>query len=228
MTGQLLRSKIRILIADDHPIVREGLRALIKAESQMEVVGEAANGLDVVGKAQALNPDLILLDMVMPGQSGLAAIVQIKQHLPEVNLLILTGFDEDEMVVPAIRAGALGYILKDAPPREVIQAIRTVYRGESYLHPLIARRLVRELSRSTQAQHTREDLTEREREVLILVAQGYSNQGIADILQISERTVLAHVSHILDKLQLENRTQATLYALRNRLIDLDDTKYPAS
>ena len=212
---------IRILIADDHAIVREGLRALIDTKPDMELVGEAADGVEAVLKARSLQPDVILLDLVMPRKDGIEAIGEIKRENPEARILVLTSFAEDEKVFPAIQAGALGYLLKDSSPQELLKAIREVYRGESSLHPAIARKLIRELNRPSDLPATEEPLTEREVEVLILVARGLSNQEIAERLVVSERTVRTHVSNILGKLHLANRTQAALYAVREGLAGLD-------
>jgi NarL family two-component system response regulator LiaR len=212
---------IHILIADDHAVVREGLRALIDTERGMELVGEAADGVEAVLQARSLQPDVILLDLVMPRKDGIEAIGEIKQENPEARILVLTSFAEDDKVFPAIKAGALGYLLKDSSPQELLQAIREVYRGESSLHPTIARKLVRELSQPSDLPATEEPLTEREVEVLGLVARGLSNQEIADRLVVSERTVRTHVSNILGKLHLANRTQAALYAVREGLAGLD-------
>jgi NarL family two-component system response regulator LiaR len=212
---------IRILIADDHAIVREGLRALIGTKPDMELVGEAADGVEAVLKARSLRPDVILLDLVMPRKDGIEAIGEIKRENPKARILVLTSFAEDEKVFPAIQSGALGYLLKDSSPQELLQAIREVYRGESSLHPAIARKLIRELNRPSDLPTTEEPLTEREGEVLILVARGLSNQEIAERLVVSERTVRTHVSNILGKLHLANRTQAALYAVREGLAGLD-------
>jgi NarL family two-component system response regulator LiaR len=212
---------IRILIADDHAIVREGLRALIGTKPDMELVGEAADGVEAVLKARSLRPDVILLDLVMPHKDGIEAIGEIKRENPKARILVLTSFAEDEKVFPAIQSGALGYLLKDSSPQELLQAIREVYRGESSLHPAIARKLIRELNRPSDLPTTEEPLTEREGEVLILVARGLSNQEIAERLVVSERTVRTHVSNILGKLHLANRTQAALYAVREGLAGLD-------
>jgi NarL family two-component system response regulator LiaR len=161
------------------------------------------------------------LDLVMPRKDGIEAIGEIKGENPEARILVLTSFAEDDRVFPAIKAGALGYLLKDSSPQELLQAIREVYRGESSLHPTIARKLVRELSQPSDLPATEEPLTEREVEVLGLVARGLSNQEIADRLVVSERTVRTHVSNILGKLHLANRTQAALYAVREGLAGLD-------
>jgi len=213
---------IRILAADDHAVVREGLRALIDTEPGMELVGEASDGAEAVGKAQAVQPDVVLLDLVMPQKSGIEAIGEIRRTAPEARILVLTSFAEDDKVFPAIKAGAQGYLLKDASPDELLQAIREVHRGEPSMHPTIARKLMLELQRSSDLPPTEDPLTEREAEVLGLVAQGLTNQEIADRLYVSERTVRTHVSNILSKLHLANRTQAALYALRRGLASLDE------
>jgi NarL family two-component system response regulator LiaR len=208
---------IRILIADDYPLVRDSLRALIETEPGMEVVGEAADGIEAVFKTRSLHPDVILLDLVMPRQDGIEAIGQIKRENPEARILVLTSFAEDDKVFPAIKTGAQGYLLKDSSPQQLLEAIRDVYRGQSSLHPTIARRLINELQQPPDLPPTKEPLSEREMEILRLVARGLTNQEIAEELVISERTVRTHVSHILEKLHLANRTQAALYAHREGL-----------
>lgn len=210
---------IRVLIADDHAIVREGLRALIDTEPGMELVGEASDGVEAIQLARSLKPDVLLLDLLMPRKDGLAVIAEITQHEPEARILVLTSFAEDDKVFPAIKAGALGYLLKDTTPHSLLQAIRDVYQGESSLHPTIARKLIGELHRPSSPPPAGEELTDREVEVLSLVAQGLSNQEIADQLIVSERTVRKHVSNILGKLHLANRTQAALYALRSGIAE---------
>ncbi|HEY42970.1 MAG TPA: response regulator transcription factor [Anaerolineae bacterium] len=213
---------IRILIADDHAVVREDLRTLINTEPDMEIVGEASDGTEAVQKVGELKPDIILLDMVMPRKSGLEVIQEIKAEDPDAHILVLTSFSEDDMVFPAIRSGALGYLLKNASPLALISAIRNVHRGEPSMSPDIATKLMRELQRSSDLPPTEEPLTEREVEVLRLVAKGRSNQEIAEALVIGEGTVRTHVSSILSKLHLANRTQAALYALREGLAPLED------
>lgn len=216
-----MSESIRILIADDHAVVREGLRAVIAAEPGMELVGEAKDGIEAVLKARSLQPDVILLDLVMPGQDGVEAIGQIMGENPGARILVVTGFGDDEKLFAAIKAGALGYLLKDASPQILLQAISDVNRGESSLHPAVARKLIQELNRSSRLSPAEEPLTEREVEVLSLVARGLFNQEIAEKLVIGERTVRNHVSNILGKLHLANRTQAALYALREGLAELD-------
>jgi len=212
-----MADKIRILICDDHAIVREGLRALIGNEADMEVVGEAVNGVEGVAKALEIHPDVILMDMVMPRMDGLEAIQNIMQKQPEAHILVLTSFTEDDKIFPAIRAGAMGYVLKDAMPRELLGFIRDVAAGELTLHPAVARKVINEMKRSANLPPTADPLTERESEVLTLVAHGATNQEIADALTLTERTVRTYVSNILSKLHLANRTQAALYALREGL-----------
>lgn len=211
---------IRLLIADDHAVVRKGLRTLFMSEGDLELVGEAADGIEAVLKARALKPDVILLDMLMPRLDGLGAIQQIKQENPAARIMILTSFAEDDKVFPAIKAGALGYLLKDASPEQLVQAIRDVHHGKSSLDPTVALKLIREINRPAVSSTLSEPLSERELEVLKLVAQGCTNQEIADQLVISERTVGNHIGAILGKLHLANRTQAALYALREGLAKL--------
>ena len=221
-----MTEKIRILIIDDHAIVREGLSGLIAVEPDMEVAGEAADGNEGVQKARALKPDIILMDLVMPGKDGIQATQEIKNENPDARILVLTSFAEDDKLFPAIKAGASGYLLKDTLPNELLMAIRAVYRGESSLHPSIALKVLKELqprpTRPLSSKETGEvSLTERETDVLKLVAQGYSNQAIAAEMVLSERTVHSHVNRILTKLHLASRTQAALYALRKGIASLD-------
>lgn len=215
-----MTNAIRLLIADDHAVVRKGLRTLFMSEGDLELVGEAADGIEAVLKARALKPDVILLDMLMPRLDGLGAIQQIKQENPAARIMILTSFAEDDKVFPAIKAGALGYLLKDASPEQLVQAIRDVHHGKSSLDPTVALKLIREINRPAVSSTMSEPLSERELEVLKLVAQGCTNQEIADKLVISERTVGNHIGAILSKLHLANRTQAALYALREGLAKL--------
>jgi len=212
-----MSGEIRILIVDDHAIVREGLRSLISTEPGMTLVGEAADGEAAVCLFSSLQPDVTLMDLVMPHKDGISAIREIKQQDPQARILVLTSFAEDDQVFPAIKSGALGYLLKDSSPQELLQAIRDIHRGESSLDPTVARKLIQELSRPPELPPSPEPLSARELEVLDLVAEGLSNQEIAARLVISERTVRNHVGSILAKLHLANRTQAALYALRKGL-----------
>ncbi|MBN1874901.1 MAG: response regulator transcription factor [Anaerolineae bacterium] len=221
MTQNTQPQRIRILIADDHAIVREGLRWLISTEPEMELVGEAADGIDAVYKARTLHPDVILMDLVMPRMGGIEAISEIKRENPAIPILVLTSFTDDEKVFPAIKAGAMGYLLKDTAPQELLRAIRDIAQGTPTMHPVIARKVMLELQRPSSLPPTVEPLTERELDVLRLVAQGLSNEEIAQRLFISERTARTHVSNILSKLHLANRTQAALYALREGLAQLN-------
>jgi NarL family two-component system response regulator LiaR len=212
---------IRILIADDHPVVRKGIKALLNTEPGLEVVGEAADGEQAVTKASTLNPDVILMDLSMPRKDGVQAISEIRQEIPGVKILVLTSFAEDKRIIAAIEAGALGYLLKDSSPQELIRAVHTVYQGESSLHPTVAHKLIHRFQRSSKETQT-EPLTAREIKVLRLIAEGLSNHDIAKKLFISEPTVRTHVSNILRKLHLDNRTQAALYALREGFASLEE------
>jgi len=213
---------IRIFVADDHAIIRKGIRAMLESVPDIELVGEAVNGREAVSGVAKLRPDVILMDLVMPEMDGIEAIRHIKAQQPQARILVLTTFAGEDKIFPAIKAGALGYHLKDASPEELVQAIRQVYRGQPSLHPIIARKVLQELaSPAAERPPTPEPLTQREVEVLQLVAQGLDNQQIADKLVISEATVRTHVSNILGKLQLASRTQAVLYALREGLASLD-------
>jgi len=221
-----MTSPIRVLIADDHAILRKGIRALLGTEPDIEVVGETSDGLETVAQAEALRPDVILMDLVMPRMDGIEATRQITAGHPGVpgtpRVLVLTSFAADDKVFPAIKAGALGYILKDSGPAELVQAIHQVHQGQPSLEPSIALKMLQELSQPSQRPPTPEPLSEREMDVLRLLAQGKSNREIADQLVITELTVRTHVSNILGKLHLASRTQAALYALKEGLASLDD------
>lgn len=212
--------EIKVLIADDHTVVRKGIRALLETEPGITVVGEAADGEDAIHKALALKPDVILMDLVMPKLDGVQAIKELREKLPEIKVLVLTSFAEDRRIVAAIEAGALGYLLKDSSPEDLVRAIREVHRGESSLHPKVAQQLIKKLQRPAE-EPEREELTARERKVLALIARGLSNREIARELSISEPTVRTHVSNILRKLGLKSRTQAALYALKEGLASLE-------
>ena len=217
-----MNQTIRVFLADDHPIVRRGIGDLLETEDGIAVVGEATNGEEAVAGVQASQPDVILMDLVMPKMDGLEAIRQIKASQPEAKILVLTSFATDDKVFPAIKAGALGYLIKDTSPEALLNAIRQVYQGQASLHPTIAQKLLSEISQPTPSPPTPDPLTEREVEVLKWVARGYSNQEIAEALVISVATVYSHVSNILSKLHLASRTQAALYALREGYTSLED------
>lgn len=218
---------IRILIADDHAVVREGLAAILSAQPDLALVGVATNGMEAVTLAERLKPDVILMDLVMPQMDGLAAIQAIRATHPDARILVLTSFADDERVFPAIKAGAMGYLLKDTPREGLLQAIRQVAQGQVSLHPTIVRRMMREISQPSRPTATGapvsdeadviEALTERELETLRLIARGLSNQEMAAVMGIHENTVAKYVSAVLAKLRLSNRTQAALYAIRRGL-----------
>ena len=209
---------IKILIVDDHAIVREGMMALMASKPDLCVIGQASNGEQAVRLARELDPDVILMDLQMPVMNGLDAARLIRQANPQARILVLTSFADDDQVVMAIQAGVLGYLLKETPSKELLEAIRCVYRGESPMHPTVARKLVLGFNKPEPEPNP---LTERETDVLKLLARGWSNQAVADALCISQATVNFHTGNILSKLQLENRTQAVLYALRKKLVILD-------
>jgi NarL family two-component system response regulator LiaR len=215
-----MTAPIRVFFADDHAIVREGLRALLSMQPDMQVVGEAENGAEAVAQVALCHPDVILLDLMMPVMDGIEALTAIRRADPAAKVLVLTSFAADDKVFPAIKAGAQGYLLKDSPAQVLLQAIRDIQRGASSLHPAIALKLIQELNRSTDLPPTSEPLTERELEVLRLVARGLSNAQIGEALIISERTVSTHITSILDKLHLANRVQAALWALKQGLAEL--------
>jgi NarL family two-component system response regulator LiaR len=207
---------IRVLIVDDHGVVREGLRAYLDLEPDIEVVGEARDGQEGVRRTQELLPDVVLMDLVMPVMDGVDATMRIKQHQPDTHVIVLTSFLDDERVVPAIKAGATSYLLKDVAAPDLARAIRAARAGQAQLHPEVARRLMQQVTTPRKAE-AGAGLTDREREVLRLLAEGRSNKEIARTLVVSERTVKGHVSNILGKLGLQDRTQAALYAVRHGL-----------
>lgn len=217
-----MTSAIRVLIADDHGIVRKGIRALLATEKDIQVVGEVGDGAEAVTQARAIKPDVILMDLVMPKMDGIEATRQITSQQTGARVLVLTSFAADDKVFPAIKAGALGYLLKDSNPEDLIHAIRQVFRGEPSLEPSIARKVLTELSSPIKKPLTTDPLTERELDILRLIAQGCSNKDIAEKLVIAEMTVRTHVSNILSKLHLASRTQAALYALKEGIASLDD------
>lgn len=210
---------IKILIVDDHPVVREGLSTMISSVEGMQIIGFATNGVEAVSQALALNPDVILMDLLMPRKDGVQAIKEIMAQNGRARILVLSSFDENERVVQSIQAGAAGYILKDSDPEELIDAIGSVYHNKPFVQPEILAKLMNNLKRPVEEANRLEHLTQRELEVLKILAKGSSNQEIARQLNISERTVTKHISNILDKLDLANRTQAAYYAIRQGLVD---------
>lgn len=211
---------IRVLIADDHAVVRQGLRTFLELQEDVEVVGDVADGEQAVAAALELAPDVVLMDLVMPGVDGVEAIGRIAQRSPATRVIALTSFLDDDKVLPAVRAGAAGYLLKDVGPDDLVRAIRTVHAGEALLHPAVAARLMEEVAGSrARGAEDGADLTPRERDVLTQIARGLSNKRIALELDISEATVKIHVSNVLRKLGVTDRTQAALYAVREGLVD---------
>jgi NarL family two-component system response regulator LiaR len=218
-------ANIRVLVVDDHAIIRKGMRAVLDLVSDMELVGEAENGKQAIKMDQELTPDVILMDLMMPEMDGIACIKEIKARRPAVNILVLTNFAGEDMIFPAIKAGAMGYHLKDSSPEALIDAIRQVNHGVASLHPSIAKKVLDELHNPEKKQLSEDPLTQREVEVLKLIAQGHENKDIAEQLVISDATVRTHVSNILGKLHLASRTQAALYALREGFATLKEQEY---
>ena len=214
-------NSIQVLICDDHPIVQIGLQSLINERPGMELVGQAGDGEEAVSLAKSIKPDVIVMDIVMPRKNGIDAMSEIKKSNPHIRILVFSNFSDDKYVFPAIKAGANGYLLKDSTPEELIQAISDVYHEKSSLHPVIAQKVIEELHQPSELLKTEDPLTEREVQVLRYVAQGLSNQDISKELKIKEGTVRIHVGNTLKKLQLSNRTQAALYALREGIAELD-------
>jgi NarL family two-component system response regulator LiaR len=212
---------ISVLIVDDHDVVRRGLRAFFESEGGIEVVGEASNGAEAVRKVQELLPDVVLMDLVMPEVDGITAIRQVTDVSPHSRVLVLTSFGEDERIFRSIKAGAMGYMLKDTPAEELGRAVRSVARGELLLHPEIAKRVLEEFAAIRADAPPLASLTTREGEVLILITKGYSNKEIAHELCISVKTVKSHVSNILTKLHMADRTQAALYAVQQGFVPPD-------
>ena len=210
---------IRVLIADDHAVVRQGLKTFLELQEDIEVVEDVADGEAAVAAVEREAPDVVLMDLVMPGVDGVEAIRRIREGRPQARVLVLSSFLDDERLFPAVRAGAAGYLLKDVEPRELVKAIRTVHGGEALLHPAVAARLMDEFAAAPPQEPSADSLTEREREVLTLIARGLPNKLIARDLSISEKTVKAHVSSILGKLGVSDRTQAALFAVRSGLVE---------
>ncbi len=214
--------KIRVLLVDDHAIVRAGLRLLLESQPDMEVVGEAANGQEAIRGAQDLRPDVIVMDVAMPGLNGLEATRRLKEANLQVQILALTMHEDERYFFEMLHAGAAGYVVKGAPPSDLLQAIRCVYQGQAYLYPSLAKKLMEEyLSKARDGREGYDDLTDREREVLRLIAEGKTSKEIADLLYLSVHTVERHRQNIMGKLQLHNRAELVKYAIRKGLIDVE-------
>jgi two-component system, NarL family, response regulator LiaR len=208
---------IRVLLVDDHAVVREGLRTFLELQEGMEVVGEAEDGEQALTEAERLRPDVILMDLVMPVLDGVGAMRELRQKLPSCRVIVLTSFADDDRLLPAIQAGAAGYLLKNVQPKELARAVRAAHAGEALLDPSIAARLVEAIAQPA-GEEPRDELTPREREVLELIGRGLSNKRIALELGVSEKTVKTHVGHLLHKLGVADRTQAALHAVRSGLL----------
>ncbi len=218
-------SKIRVLICDDHTILRDGIRLLLNAQPDMEVVGEAIDGREAVEKARALKPDVILMDIAMPSLNGLEATKQIRRDDPNARVLVLTMYESDEYIARMLEAGVLGYVLKKVAGSELVHAIRAVYQDEAFLYPSITKRLVEDYLRRVETGQERDSfngLTDREREVLQLIAEGHPNKRIADILHLSVRTVQNHRAHIMEKLGMHDRGELIKYAIQKGIIELPE------
>lgn len=215
-----MNTPIKVLVVEDQAVVRQGLVAILSFYDEIEVIGEATNGIEAVNMVRELRPNVVLLDLVMPVQDGLETIPQILDVAPGTNILIVTGYGEADNIFSAIKLGALGYLLKDSPHEQLISAIHDVSNGEAFIPPSMALRMIREMDEISSPSNKKHPLTQRELETLKCIAQGSSNQDIAQKLVVNERTVAKYVSNILGKLHLENRTQAALYALREGLTEL--------
>ncbi len=219
MAQKPVEQPITVLIVDDHAVVRQGVRAFLETQSDIQVVGEAASGEDAIRLVAEMVPDVILMDLVMPGMDGVEATRQVGRVSPRTRVIVLTSYHDDEHIFPAIQAGAISYLLKDVDPNELVDAVRKAARGEAILHPRVAARVIQELhGLSTNTLSPFAELSERELEVLRLIAEGLSNGAIAERLVISEKTVKSHVSNILSKLHLADRTQAAVFAWREGLM----------
>lgn len=215
-----MTTRITVLIVDDHSVVRQGIRAFLEAQPDLHIVGEAASGEEAIRIVQERVPDVILMDLIMPGMNGVEATRQVKRISPRTQIVVLTSYYEDEHIFPALRAGAISYILKDIRPGELVDIVRKAAQGESVLHPQIAARVIQEVREAKRAVPTPFiDLTERELEVLRLIAEGESNAHIAEKLVLSEKTVKGHVSNILSKLHMADRTQAAVFAWQQGLME---------
>jgi two-component system, NarL family, response regulator LiaR len=209
--------KVRLLIVDDHSMVREGVKMYLGFDNNLEVVGEASNGAEALEQAAKLQPDVVLMDLIMPVMDGVTTIGELKKRHPDIEIIALTSVLEDEKVIGAVQAGATGYLLKDSKPQELIDAIHAAGRGEVRLHPEAAKRLMKQV----KTPDMRESLTPRETDILKMIGRGYSNKDVSKELELSEYTIKAHVSSLLSKLGLSSRTQAALFALKQGLVGLE-------
>lgn len=216
----MTKSVIKVLIVDDHPIVRNGLRRFLEIEDDIVIVGEAEDGISCIECVEKLKPDVVLLDLVMPRMEGIEAIRKIKEISAEIRIVVLTSYHQDAMVIPALKAGALSYLLKNSSPEDILEALRAAMKSEARLHPGIVNRLMHDICKTGRP--FLDALTARELEILKLIAKGLSNRGISDKLTISEKTVKSHVSSILSKLYLSDRTQAAIFALQHGIVPIDD------
>jgi len=207
-----------VLVVDDHAVVREGLRAFLDLQDGIEVAGEAADGEEALAAAERLRPDVVLMDLVMPRLDGVSALRALRERLPKTRVIVLTSFLDDDKLLPALRAGAAGYLLKNAQPQELARAVRLADAGEALLDPVVAARLVESLATSEEDRPL-DRLTPREREVLELIGRGFPNKRIAQRLDVSEKTVKTHVGHVLAKLGVNDRTQAAVFAVRAGLVE---------
>ena len=214
-------SQTRLLIVDDHAIVRKGILMFLKTSPSIQIIGEAEDGHDAIRKAKSLRPDVILMDLVMPGVDGIEAITELKHHLPQTKIIVLTTFSDESKFSAAMAAGADGYMLKDADGDALLQAIQAAQRGDMPLHPSVTRHLVASVKNGPDIKNGTTRLTEREKEVLRLVAKGWGNQAIAQALNLSTGTVKVHVSNILGKLNVASRTEAAMSAIQTGIISLD-------
>ncbi len=223
-----MSEKIRLLMVDDYPVVLSGLVAMFKNHDEIEVIGVANNGKKAIDLATTLHPHVILMNVAMPGMDGIEATRMIKRTNPEINILMFSGLSSNDKVMPALNAGAIGYILKDASEGELVQAIRQVAKGEAWLHPSIIGHVLKQLNGTEEQEGLIEKLTERELDVLKYMAKGYSNQEIARLMVVSNATVHSHVSRILSKLEVSSRTQAVIYAMRAGVVTAFDDETTAA
>lgn len=217
-------TRIAVLLADDHTIVRKGLRSLLETEADIDVIGEAEDGREAIEKTSKLHPDVVVMDITMPGVNGLEATRQIKQRSSRVQVVVLTMHTAEEYILQILRAGASGYVVKRAAPSELISAVRAAYRGESFLSPSVSKTVIDEYLRKAEGlaeENSHERLTPREREILQLIAEGYSNRGIAEVLCLSIKTIQSHRAHLMSKLGIYTTAELTQYAIRKHVISPD-------